>query len=283
MEQQFSTTVDAKRKSLKREIQDTAVYKELVIVFVKRYFSTLYKQTILGPAWIIINPLVTTLVFSVIFGNVAQLSTDGLPKPLFYMLGNTTWLLFSTTVLQNASSFTSNSAIFSKVYFPRLVVSVATTMQSFLVYLIQFSVFILFLIGYLIAGFRPVLGANWPLLFLLPALMLLVSTLGVGIGLIISSLTTKYRDLNVLVAFAIQLWMYATPIVYPLSELSVTLRKYIMFNPMSSVVEAFREIILGEGHLSVPWLIYSTAFAIVTLIIGLRLFSRIEKTFVDTI
>lgn len=283
MEQKFSTTVDAKRKSLKHEIQETVGYKELVIVFVKRYFSTLYKQTILGPAWIIINPLVTTLVFSVIFGNVAQLSTDGLPKPLFYMLGNTTWLLFSTTVLQNASSFTSNSAIFSKVYFPRLVVSAATTIQSFLVYLIQFSVFILFLVGYLIAGFRPVLGLNWPLLFLLPALMLLVSTLGVGIGLIISSLTTKYRDLNVLVAFAIQLWMYATPIVYPLSELPMTLRKYIMINPMSSVVEAFRVIILGEGYLSVPWLIYSTAFAAVTLIIGMRLFSRIEKTFVDTI
>lgn len=283
MEQKFSTIVDAKRKSLKREIQETVGYRELVIVFVKRYFSTLYKQTVLGPAWIVINPLVTTLVFSVIFGNVAQLSTEGLPKPLFYMLGNTTWLLFSTTVLQNASSFTSNSAIFSKVYFPRLVVSAATTIQSFLVYLIQFSVFILFLMGFLIAGFRPNLGANWPLLFLLPVLMLVVSMLGVGIGLIISSLTTKYRDLNVLVAFAMQLWMYATPIVYPLSELSQTLRKYIMFNPMSSIVEAFRFIILGEGSFSIPWLIYSAGFAVVTLIIGMRLFSRIEKTFVDTI
>lgn len=283
MESKFSTIVDANRKSLKREIQETVGYRELVIVFVKRYFSTLYKQTILGPAWIIINPLVTTLVFSVIFGNVAQLSTEGLPKPLFYMLGNTTWLLFSTTVLQNASSFSVNAAIFSKVYFPRLVVSVATTIQSFLVYLIQFSVFILFLMGYLVGGFRPSLGANWPLLLLLPVLMLVVSTLGVGIGLIISSLTTKYKDLNVLVAFAMQLWMYATPIVYPLSELSQTLRKYIMFNPMSSIVEAFRVIILGEGSFSVPWLIYSATFAIVTLIVGMKLFSRIEKTFVDTI
>ena len=261
-------------------VREALRYKDLITMFVKRYFASMYKQTILGPLWIVINPLLSTVVLTVVFGNVAQLSTDGLPKFLFYMLGNTVWLLLSTTFTQNSTTFTSNAGVFGKVYFPRLTVPIATAIQCIMNFGVQFSFFLAFLIARLAGGFH--VDYDWRLA-LLPVLIVLVALIGTGLGIIVSSLTTKYRDLAVLVSFATQLWMYATPIVYPWSELGGNMKWIIMLNPISPIVEAFRSILLGSGNFSWGWLAYSAAFAALACWVGAKIFHRIDRTFVDTV
>lgn len=256
-------------------------YRDLIRMFVKRSFTTMYKQTILGPLWFIINPLLTTLVFTVIFGNLANLSTEGVPPFLFYLAGNTLWSYFASCITNTSSTFTANSGIMGKVYFPRITMPLATVIFGLLSFGIQFVMLVGFAAYYGFLGQIP--PVNWSLLWT-PILVLQVMLLGFGFGIIISSLTTKYRDLNILVGFGVSLWMYATPVVYASSTLPEKWRGIIMLNPMSPVIETFRSIYL-EGGQNLPYghLTISMVVTAVVVVIGVVLFSRVEKTFMDTV
>lgn len=263
------------------DMKEVWQYRDLVRMFVKRSFTTMYKQTILGPLWFIINPLMTTLVFTVIFGNLANLSTEGVPPFLFYLAGNTLWSYFASCITNTSSTFTANSGIMGKVYFPRITMPLATVTFGLVSFAIQFVMMIGFTIYYGCLGQIP--AVNWTLLWT-PVLILQVMLLGFGFGIIISSLTTKYRDLNILVGFGVSLWMYATPVVYASSSLPEKWRNVLMFNPMSPVIETFRTIYL-EGGQGIPYghLAISMAVTAVVVILGIVLFSRVEKTFMDTV
>lgn len=257
-------------------------YRDLTLMFVKRNFTVLYKQTILGPAWIILNPLITTVLFNVVFGGLAGLSTDGSPSFLFYMAGNTMWTFFSTCINNTANTFVANSQVFGKVYFPRLTTPISQAMTSLINFFIQFIMYGLFWVGFALSGAEMHLT---PWLIALPLVVLEVMLLGLGVGIIVSSLTTKYRDLAIAVSFGVQLWMYVSPVVYPLSSLneSPRLRALMQLNPMTAPIEIFRMATLGTGTVSVGALVYSILFTLAALALGIILFSRIEKTFMDTV
>ena len=255
-------------------------YRDLVGLFVWRDFVATYKQTILGPLWYVIQPIFTTGVFTVIFGNIAKLPTDGLPPFLFYLAGNTVWSYFSACLMSTANTFTGNAGIFGKVYFPRLAVPVSVVISNLISFTIRMGVFLAFWLYFLLAGssFRP---TWWALA--LPLLMLLMAGMGLGFGIIISSLTTKYRDLQQLVGFGIQLAMYATPVIYPFSTVSGTWRWLLLANPMTPVVELFRLAFLGASAIDPLWLLYTGGFTLVVLLIGLVLFNHVEASFMDTV
>ncbi len=254
--------------------------RELVMLFVWRDFVAAYKQTILGPLWYLIQPVLTTLTFTVIFGRIANLSTDGLPQFLFYMAGTVIWSYFSACLTKTSGAFITNAGLFGKVYFPRLAVPISTLLSNLITFGIQFGLFVLFVLYYWLA--RGAVHPNaWVLLT--PALLLMMAGLGLGFGIIISSLTTRYRDLQYLVAFGVQLLMYATPVVYPLSTVSERLRWLILANPMTPIVEAFRYGFLGAGEVRGWHLAYSAGFMLVVLVIGVLIFSRVESTFMDTV
>ena len=264
------------------DLQELWRYRDLIGMFVKRNFTVLYKQTILGPAWIILNPLITTVLFNVVFGGLAGLSTDGTPSFLFYMAGNTVWTFFSTCINNTANTFVANSQVFGKVYFPRLTVPVSQVLTGLINFFIQLAMFALFWVWFAAAG-APLRLTAWA--FALPLVVLEVMLLGLGVGIIVSSLTTKYRDLAIAVSFGVQLWMYVSPVVYPLSTLSESprLRALMALNPMTAPIEVFRLATLGSGTASVGGLLYSLAFTLAALAVGVILFSRIEKTFMDTV
>ena len=276
----WTTIIKPKTGWFDINLKELFQYKDLIIMFVKRDFKTLYKQTILGPLWIIINPLLTTLMFTIVFGNIANISTDGMPQIVFYMLGTTVWTYFSTCLTKTSTTFTGNAAIFGKVYFPRLVTPISTVISGLINFAVQFVMFVCFAIYYYIIG-API----HPNIYILitPLLLLQLACLSLGFGVIISSLTTKYRDLAVLVTFGVQLWMYATPVVYPASQIDGKLKTLMMLNPVSPIVESFRYAFLGSG--SIPWnfLGISVITTLVVLFIGVVLFSRVEKTFMDTV
>ncbi len=280
MNENWTTEIKPKTGWFDINLKELFQYKDLIIMFVKRDFKTLYKQTILGPLWIIINPLLTTLMFTVVFGNIANISTDGMPQIVFYMLGTTVWTYFSTCLTKTSTTFTGNAAIFGKVYFPRLVTPISTVLSGLINFAVQFVMFLCFAIYYYISG-API----QPNIYILitPLLLLQLACLSLGFGVIISSLTTKYRDLAVLVTFGVQLWMYATPVVYPASQIGGNLKTLMMLNPVSPIVESFRYAFLGSG--SIPWnfLGISVITTLVVLFIGVVLFSRVEKTFMDTV
>lgn len=260
-----------------REIWD---YRDLVLMFIKRDFVTYYKQTILGPLWYIIQPLFTTIVFTIIFGRVAKISTDGLPPFLFYMAGNVMWGYFSATLTATSGTFNNNAAIFGKVYFPRLTVPLATIIVNFLQLFIQLSLFLGFYIYFIFKG-MPV-KPNLCILYL-PIILGQMALLSFGVGILISSLTTKYKDLKFAMAFLIQLWMYGTPVVYPLSEIPAWLLPYYLLNPMVAIVEFFRYAFFGVSaiefsHMALSWLV-----TLLAVFVGIVLFSKIEKTFMDTV
>ena len=255
-------------------------YKDLITMFVKRDFKTLYKQTILGPLWIIINPLLTTVMYTIVFGNIANISTDGMPQIVFYMLGTTVWTYFSTSLTKTSTTFTGNAAIFGKVYFPRLVTPISTVVSGLINFAVQFVMFLCFAIYYYIAG-APIQPNIY--ILLTPLLLVELAALALGFGIIISSLTTKYRDLAVLVTFGVQLWMYATPVVYPASQLGGKLKTLMMLNPVSPIVEAFRYAFLGSGEMPWTYLGISVVSTFIVMYIGVILFSRVEKTFMDTV
>ncbi len=277
---EWSMIIKARSGWFDINVRELWKYKDLVGLFVKRNYASMYKQTILGPLWFIVNPLITVVIFTIVFGNIAKIPTDGIPEFLFYMAGNTLWSYFAYCLNTTSTTFTSNAALFGKVYFPRLVIPFSTVIFGLISFFIQFMLFLGFLFYYLIRGYS--LEPNLYLL-LTPVLVLIVALLGLGFGIIFSSLTTKYRDLSILISFGVQLWMYGTPIVYPTSSLSDTYKSIIMLNPMSAIIETFRYGFLGAGTFDFKYLIYSAGVTIFVLIIGIVIFSKVEKTFMDTV
>ncbi len=255
-------------------------YRDLAGLFVRRDFVATYKQTILGPLWHVIQPLLTTLMFTVVFGRIAGLPTDGVPSFIFYMAGTTVWGYFANCLSRTSGTFLANAGIFGKVYFPRMVVPVSVVVSQLIAFSIQFCFFLLFYVLFRARG-AP-LQPNWAV-GLLPLLLLMMAGLGLGFGIIISSLTTKYRDLQVLVGFGVQLWMYATPVIYPLSTMNEKYRWILVANPMTAVVETFRYGFFGTGAFSAAYLAYSAVFTVVLLLAGMAVFNRVERTFMDTV
>ena len=257
-------------------------YRDLLSLLVWRDFVSKYKQTILGPLWFVIQPLCMTLVFTVIFGSVAGLSTDGLPPVLFYLCGQLGWNYFAQNFSSNSATFVSNAGLFGKVYFPRLVVPLAALVSNLFAFLIQVATFACFYIYFKYGRGAGGFGMDWHA-FLLPLLVLQTAILSLGVGLVISALTAKYRDLTHVTALLIQVWMYATPVIYPLSAFPVKWRWVAAVNPMTPIVEAYRLLLLGVGTVEPMHMVGSIASTTIVVAAGLLLFSRVEKTFVDTI
>ncbi|MEO8445880.1 MAG: ABC transporter permease [bacterium] len=261
-------------------LKDIWRYRDLLFMFVRRDFVAVYKQTILGPFWFFLQPILTTITFTIVFGNIAKIPTDGIPPILFYMSGIVCWSYFSDCLTRTSSTFVANANIFGKVYFPRLVTPLSNIISLLMKFSIQMILLVCFLIYYKLNGSS--VNPNITIL-LTPFLILLMAGLGLGFGIIVSSLTTKYRDLTFLVSFGVQLLMYATPVIYPLSALPEKYKWIVLANPMTAIIDTFRYAFLGAGTFSPENLIYSTIFMVVTLAIGIVIFNRVEKTFMDTV
>ena len=262
------------------QLREVWHYRDLITLFVRRDFVSYYKQTILGPLWFLIQPLLTSVVFTVIFGNIAKLPTDGLPQMLFYMSGTVLWGYFSSCLNHTATTFISNAHLFGKVYFPRLVTPISIIISNLITFAIQFLFFLAFLLYFYLRGSAVHLTA-WALT--LPLLIFLMAGLSLGFGIIISSLTTKYRDLQHLVTFGVSLWMYGTPVIYPVSSIPEKWRWVADVNPITPLIETFRAGFLGAGDASWGRLAYSAGFMLVVLLGGILIFNRVEKTFIDTV
>jgi lipopolysaccharide transport system permease protein len=255
-------------------------YRDLLLMFVKRDFVSFYKQTILGPLWFFIQPLFTTIIFTFVFGNLAGLSTDGLPQPLFYLAGITAWNYFADCITKTSTVFKDNANIFGKVYFPRMIIPLSIVASN----LIRFGVQMLLFLAMM--GYFAAVGANFQITWaavLFPILVILMALLGLGLGLIITALTTKYRDLSFLVNFGVQLLMYVTTVIYPLSAAPEKYRYFIELNPMTGIIETFRYAFLGQGHFSLRSLSYSCLVTLVIMMLGIIIFNKAEKNFVDTV
>lgn len=255
-------------------------YRDLIALFVRRDFVSVYKQTVLGPLWYLIQPLLTTITFTVIFGSIAALPTDGIPQFLFYMSGTVIWTYFAECLTKTSNTFVTNAHLFGKVYFPRLAVPISILFSNLITFAIQFAFFLIFILIFVLRGaaVRPNL---WALAS--PLLLLIMAGLGLGFGIIISSLTTKYRDLRFLVQFGTALLMYATPIIYPVSAVPQRFQWLIQANPLTPVVEAFRYAFLGAGSVHLPGLLYSLGFMLIIVFLGALMFNHVEATFMDTV
>jgi lipopolysaccharide transport system permease protein len=268
------------RSLLDLRLRELWRYRDLVLLFVRRDFVAAYKQTILGPLWYLIQPLLTTLTFTVIFGNIAGLPTDGLPQFLFYLSGTVVWSYFAACLTKTSETFIQNANLFGKVYFPRLAVPVSILISNLITFAIQFLLFLAFM-GFFALGGSEIQPNLWILLS--PVLILMLAGLGLGFGIIISSLTTKYRDLRFLVQFGVQLLMYATPVIYPVSSIPGRFQALIRLNPLTPIVEAFRYAFLGAGSVQVLDLLYSFGFMVIVVFMGSVIFNRVEQTFMDTV
>jgi lipopolysaccharide transport system permease protein len=256
-------------------------YKDLILLFVKRDFVAQYKQTVLGPVWHFIQPILTTVMFLLVFTRIAKLPTDGIHPVLFYMSGITLWNYFSVSLISTSNTFISNANIFGKVYFPRIVMPIATIISNQIRFSVQFLLLLLTIIWFAFNGHPIHLSLTW---LLIPVLLLIVSGMALGIGIIVSSLTTKYRDLTVLLAFGVQLLMYATPIAYSLGYVKTLEYGFIInFNPLTPIVEMFRYCLFGVGTFTVYQVFYSVCFMVIVLFVGIILFSKVEKSFADTV
>ncbi|HET7117650.1 MAG TPA: ABC transporter permease [Hanamia sp.] len=263
------------------KLKEVWKYRDLLWLFVRRDFTAQYKQTILGPLWHFIQPIFTTLMFLVVFGKIANIPTDGVPQVLFYMSGITIWNYFSACLTSTSNTFVANAGIFGKVYFPRLVIPLSTVMSNLVKFGIQFLLLMGVFVFFAIKGSHVHVTISF---LMIPVLVLMMAGMGLGLGIIISSLTTKYRDLSILLGFAVQLLMYATPVAYPLSFLKHNkFASWIQWNPLTPIVEAFRYALFQQGSFSAGSLLYSTAFIIVVMFIGLLTFSKVERTFMDTV
>lgn len=276
----WTTIIKPKNKLFTIDLKEIWMYRDLFYLFVKRDVITQYKQTILGPAWFFIQPALTTLMYMVVFGGIAGISTDGLPQPLFYLAGIVCWQYFADCINKTSSTFTTNQAIFGKVYFPRLIVPLSSVSSNLVRLGIQVLLFLIVYFYYILSGaeIRPNIYV-----LLVPFLILMLAGLSLGFGIIISSLTTKYRDLTVLFTFVVQLWMYATPVIYPLSTMSPRMQKMMSINPLTSVLEAFKFSTMGTGTFSWQGLVYSFIFMIVLLVTGIIVFNRVQRSFMDTV
>jgi lipopolysaccharide transport system permease protein len=255
-------------------------YRDLIVLFVRRDFMAIYKQTVLGPLWFLLQPLFSTLVFTVVFGMIAGIPTDGMPKTLFYMAGIVNWNYFAACLTRTSDTFVANSGMFGKVYFPRLAVPISVVVINLLTFAIQFGLFLLMMIFFSLKG--AAIHPNWWAL-LIPLLLLQMGALGLGLGILVSALTTKYRDLTFVVSFGVQLWMYATPVVYPMTQVPAKWQWLIALNPMAAIVETFRYAFLGAGTANVWHLGISAGVTSLLLVSGIIAFSRVEKTFMDTV
>jgi lipopolysaccharide transport system permease protein len=255
-------------------------YRDLLWLFVRRDFVSFYKQTILGPIWFFVQPIFTTVIYVFLFRNLAKLSTDGLPGPLFYVVGITVWSYFSETLLKISGVLRENAGIFGKVYFPRLIMPLSIVFSSLFKFGVQLLLLVLLMIYFAINGGG--FNVSWQVIFF-PLLVIMIALQSLGLGMIVAALATKYRDLAMLLGFGLQLLMYATPVVYPLSSMSGTLKIVIASNPMTAVVESMRFCILGKGTVELPVLIYSILMTIALFLIGIIIYNRAEKSFVDTV
>ena len=281
----WDTVIRPKRGWFDLDLKGLIRYRDLILLMVKRNFTVMYKQTILGPAWVVIQPLLTTLVFTVVFGNLAGLPTDGMPKFLFYMAGNVMWHFFAQCLTVTSNTFIANRNIFGKVYFPRLCMPIATVLTEMINFLVQFALFIAFVIYYATRP-DPTIAPSWRLILLTPVMLLQLGLLGLGFGIIISALTTKYRDLAMLVTFGVHLWMYATPVTYSTSLIVDNYPRLLgayMLNPITPIIELFRAAYLGVAPYDSRYMLLSAAMTVVIFCLGVVLFSRTEKTFMDTV
>lgn len=274
------TVIQSKSKLLDFNIKELIEYKDLILLFVKRDFAAKYKQTILGPLWFVINPLFTTVLYTLVFGGIAGLSTDGVPQFAFYLCSTCIWQYFSTCLDSTSNTFVNNSGIMGKVYFPRLVMPIAAVIFGLINFVVVFVMSIIVNIIFVIQGQPLVMNYN---MLLVPILVIQTAMLGLGVGIIISSLTTKYRDLQVLVSFGISLWMYATPVVYTMDTIPESWQKIFMLNPMAPILNNFRFAMLGCGSMETSYWGISWIVTLVLLLIGVLLFNKVEKTFMDTV
>jgi len=277
---QWTTVIRPHRGWWELRLGELWQYRDLVLLFVRRDFVAQYKQTILGPLWYLIQPLLTTLVFTIIFGNVAGLPTDGLPPFLFYLAGTVVWQYFAECLNKTSETFITNAQLFGKVYFPRLAVPVSILISNLITFVVQFLLFLAIGLYFLRQGADLQPNAT---ILLTPVLLIMMAGLGLGFGIIVSSLTTRYRDLRFLVKFGAQLWMYGTPVIYPISSIPDRYKPLIMANPLTPLVEAFRYAFLGAGSVEAMHLLYSGGFMVLVLLGGTMLFNRGEKTFMDTV
>jgi lipopolysaccharide transport system permease protein len=279
-ENDFENSIVPKDKLLDLRLREIWQYKDLLFLFVRRDFVAKYKQTVLGPIWFFIQPLFQTLVMTVVFGGMAKLSTDGVPPILFYLSGVTAWNYFANCLKSTSNTFTANASLFGKVYFPRAVTPISVIISN----LIQFGIgLFLFLLIY---GYFAVTG--YPLepnitLLLLPVLILIMGFMGLGLGMLVSAMTTRYRDLQYLVEFGVQLLMYATPVILPLSAVPEKYQFIMLANPMTGIIETFKYAFLGAGSFSIGLFAYSIIFTVIVFVIGLLIFNKTEKNFMDTV
>lgn len=280
-EQPVHVHISASRRPFELRLREVWQYRDLILLLTRRSFAVAYKQTILGPAWLLISPLLSSLIYLMLFGQIARLGTDGAPQILFYLCGTALWGFFAACVTGNAGTFVSHSQLFGKVYFPRLTVPISNVLSSAVRFAVQLLLVIAFLLVYLARGAVSPHGWAW---LLLPVILLQLGLLGMGCGILISALTTKYRDLSVLVSIGMQLWMFATPVVYPLSTLPEgALRTAILWNPVTAPMELFRYAVLGVGSVLPVQLAVSAAMTLVIVLLGVALFNRVERTFLDTV
>ena len=282
IEQAWTTEIKPKEKLLSVDFKEIWRYRDLMMLFVKRNIITQYKQTVLGPLWFLIQPLMTTVMYMVVFGGIAKISTDGLPQPLFYLAGISFWQYFADCLNKTSNTFVSNAGIFGKVYFPRLVTPLSDVISNLVRFGIQFGLFLVVYAYYAI--FTDVqIHTNWYVL-MLPILVMMLAGLALGFGILFSSMTTKYRDLQLLLSFFVSLWMYATPVIYPLSTITnPTLRLVMQLNPLTGIVEFFKYGMLGVGVHDWWMLGYSFAFMVVLMAIGVVVFNKVQKSFMDTV
>ena len=306
MDKDWTLVIKPRERLWSVDLREIWRYRDLIELFVRRNIVVQYKQTVLGPLWYLIQPILTVVMNMVVFGGIAKMSTDGVPQILFYLAGNVCWFYFADCLNQTASTFTTNQAMFGKVYFPRLVVPIATVISNLLRFAIQFGLFVAFWVYFFVnendnenenlglgtivdlSAVAPevvaaVVNAIAAIVFVF-VIVIVLAGLGLGFGILVSSMTTKYRDLTILFTFIVQLWMYGTPIVYPLSMVTnETLRLLILANPMTAVIEAFKYVTLGHGYFSWLALGYSFAFMAVLLTLGVVVFNKVQRSFMDTV
>ena len=277
----YTTIIKPKGKLFEIDFKEIWRYRDLLVMFIKRDIVTQYKQTILGPTWYFIQPALTTIMYMVVFGGIAGISTDGLPQPLFYLAGIVLWQYFSECLNKTSATFTQNQHIFGKVYFPRLISPLSNVLSNLVRMSIQFLLFLIVYVYYVAVGVDVMPNAY---ALLLPLLIVMLAGLSLGFGIIISSMTTKYRDLTILFTFIVQLWMYATPVIYPLSTISnEKIRMLMGINPLTSIFEAFKYSMLGVGQFSWGGLGYSFGFMVVLLLVGVVVFNKVQRSFMDTV
>lgn len=281
LSKEWDLTIEPQGNLFHLNLRDVWRYRDLLGLLVKRDFTAFYKQTILGPLWFFIQPLFTTITFVFVFGNLAGLSTDGLPQPLFYMLGIVAWNYFAECVTKTSTVFKDNANIFGKVYFPRLIMPLSIVVSNLVKLGVQLLMFLILLIYFVIRKDYVPNFSSYTLL--VPVYLIIMAALGLGVGMIISAMTTKYRDLSFLVTFGIQLFMYATPVIYPISSAPSEYKWLIEINPMTSILEGIRFSTLGVGSFSFVSLFYTIIFTTAVLIFGVLIFNKVEKSFVDTV